>query len=249
MIILKTSEDINAIRKSCKIVSKILTILENEAEEGLTTKHLDKLSITVCKDMGAVPGFVTYKNFGASICTSINNEVVHGKPSERVLKDGDILSIDCGVIYDGWWGDSAITIPIGDINKEARELIHSTKSCLDKGIIAAKAFNRIGDISHAIETESVKFNHTVVKEFTGHGIGKDLHEYPPIPNFGNSGEGEVLKPGTVIAIEPIISSGNGNTITLSDKWTTITSDNSLSAHFEHTVAITTDGVEVLTDRN
>jgi methionyl aminopeptidase len=249
MIILKTSEDINAIRKSCKIVSKILSILESEAKEGLTTRYLDKLSIMICKDMGAIPGFVTYKNFGRSICTSINNEVVHGRPSNRVLKDGDILSIDCGVIYGGWWGDSAVTIPIGNVNDGAKELIYATKSCLDKGIIAAKAFNRIGDISHAIETESAKFNYTVVKEFTGHGVGKDLHEYPPIPNFGNSGEGEMLKPGMVIAIEPIISSGNGNVITLNDKWTVVTIDNSLSAHFEHTVAITTNGVEILTDRN
>ncbi len=246
MIILKTLKQVDGIRRSCKIVSYMISELTKEAKPGVTTLHLNNLAEKMCLDKGCRPGVKGYRGYPYAICCSKNNTVVHGFPNNEPLKDGDILSIDIGVEYEGWWGDSAVTIPIGNITKEASDLIYAAKECLSSGIYASMVNNRIGDISYAIQSTCENIGMSIIKEFVGHGIGKELHEKPQVLNFGKPNTGTKIKSGMVLAIEPIISNGSGETIVLGDGWNVLTKDDSLAAHFEHTILVTSDGCEILT---
>ena len=246
MVILKTKGQIDNIRKSCKIVAYVLDTLKKEAKAGATTSYLNNLAETLCLDKGCRPGFKNYKGFPYSLCCSKNNVVVHGFPDDIPLEDGDTLSLDFGVVLNGWWGDAAITIPIGKASDKTSKLIEATMGCLSCGIGMAKVNNRIGDISEAIQSKAESYGFAPAREFVGHGVGRNLHEEPQIPNFGAKNDGVLIKPGAVLAIEPIICIGSGETLTLSDGWNVITKDGNLSAHFEHTIVVTGDGVEILT---
>ena len=249
MIILHGIQDIIGIKKSCSIVAHVLSCLEKEVGPGVTTNYLNDLAERLTYEKGAIPGFKGYRGFPCSICASINEQIVHGISSNIPLKEGDILSIDFGILYKGWYGDSALTVPVGKISAGHKKLIQTTQECLNLGIQQSHPGNKLGDISYAVQSHAEKKGFSVVREFTGHGIGKDLHEEPAIPNFGNKGEGYLLKPGMVIAIEPMINEGGRETITKSDGWTVVTKDGSVSAHFEHTIAITGNGPIILTERN
>ncbi len=249
MIILKTSTQVDAMRKSNKIVAYVLRELEKAIVPGVTTNYLNQMAEELCFQRGGTPGFKGYRGFPYSICSSRNDEVVHGFPSEVPLKDGEILSIDFGVLYRGWYGDSAFTKGVGKVSKKTRLLMRIGNECLEKGISAAGPYSNLGNISYAIQQHAEKHGYNVVKEFVGHGIGKNLHEEPQVPNYGEKYTGYILKPGTVIAIEPMISSGTAKTTTMKDGWTTRTEDGELAVHFEHTIAITEKGVEILTSRN
>ncbi len=247
MIHLKSDQEINAMRKSGKIVAQILEEIIAMVKPGISTQDIDRFAEGRIKDLGAKPAFKGYNGFPAVICISVNEEVVHGIPSaKRVLKDGDIVGLDFGVIVDGWYGDSARTIPVGKISNDAQKLIDVTRESLFRGIAACKDGNRVFDIGHAVQNYVESFGFSVVREFVGHGIGRALHEDPQIPNFGPQGKGPVLKKGMVVAIEPMINAGGHEVKVLKDGWTAVTVDRSLSAHFEHTVAITENGPEILT---
>lgn len=246
MIILKTKYQVSSIRKSCRVVAKVLSKISHEAKAGVTTRHLDKLAEDLCYSLGAVPGFKGYKGFPYTICASKNSTVVHGFPDDEPLKEGDLLSVDFGAVINGWYGDAAITLGIGVQPYINEKLLGVGAECLLMGIAKIVPHGRLGDVSHAIQhhTESNGFN--VVKNFVGHGVGRDLHELPQIPNFGKPRTGLILKPGMVLAIEPMITEGSSDTETLSDGWTTVTKDKKMAVHFEHTVVVTKEGVEVLT---
>ena len=248
MIILHRKQDIVKMEKSCSMVAYVLSRLEKEVAVGVTTKYLDALSETLTFEKGAIPGFKGYRGFPYSICASVNEQVVHGFPSDEPLKEGDILSIDFGILYKGWYGDSALTIPVGKISRRRKKLIQVTEECLKLAIQQSYSENTIGDISYAIQRHAEENEFSVVKDFTGHGIGKDLHEEPAIPNFGSKGDGYRLKNGMFIAIEPMIVAGNGDTITKPDGWAVVTKNGSVAAHFEHTIAITENGPIILTER-
>lgn len=249
MIILKSAKQIRNIHKSCIITAHVLKNLKKEIKVGTTTKYLNTLAEELCYDKGGIPGFKGYQGFPFAICASKNDEIVHGFPDNIPLKDGDILSIDFGTILKGWYSDSAFTVSVGNVAKQTKKLIEIGKVCLHKGIEAAVSGNRIGDISNSIQYHAESNGFQVVKDFTGHGIGKNLHEKPPIPNFGNSNEGIKIKSGMVLAIEPMLAVCGADPIPTSNGWTMKTSDGLPSVHFEHTVAITDNGVEVLTKRN
>lgn len=248
MIYIKTNSQINEIRKSCQIVAYILNKIEKEIKPGITTMYLNNLAEDLVRKKKALPAFKGYRGFPYSICSSRNEEIVHGFPSYEPLKDGDIISIDFGATLNGWYGDSAITRPVGTINEKAKDLIETTERCLYAGILRAIPGNRIGDISNRIEQVAKSKGYEVVREFVGHGIGRNLHEDPSVPNFGKPHEGYMLKVGMVIAIEPMLVESSNSAIVLSDGWTTVTGDGGLSAHFEHTIVITENGPEILTDR-
>ncbi|MCK4454665.1 type I methionyl aminopeptidase [candidate division WOR-3 bacterium] len=249
MIILHGIQNILEIKKSCSIVAYVLACLEKEVKPGITTNYLNSLAETLTFEKGAIPGFKGYRGFPYSICASVNEQVVHGFPSDKPLKEGDILSIDFGILYNGWYGDSALTIPVGKISNKHKKLIKITNECLTLAIQQSHSGNTIGDISYTIQQCAEKEGFNVVKNFTGHGIGKNLHEEPPVYNFGNKGEGYLLKNGMVIAIEPMVVAGNAETITGSDGWTVLTKNGDMAAHFEHTIAITNEGPIILTNRN
>jgi methionyl aminopeptidase len=249
MIILKTPSQIDGIRRSCEIVAYVLKELKNNIKPGVTTNYLNEMAEDLCLQKGGTPGFKGYRGFPYSICSSRNEEVVHGFPSNNKLVEGEILSIDFGVLYKGWYGDSAFTAPVGIVSKEIKKLLAVGEACLYEGIKVAKAYNRIGDVSHAVQTYAEKRSYNVVREFVGHGIGQDLHEEPQVPNFGPKGRGYMLKPGSVIAIEPMVSAGTCEILTMKDRWTVKTADGMPAVHFEHTVAITNNGTEILTKRN
>ena len=210
--------------------------------------ELDRFAEAYLLERGARPAFKGYRSYPFTLCTSINEEVVHGLPSSRELKEGDILSLDMGAVVDGYYGDSAITLPVGDISADAVRLLRVTRECLDQAIAAARGGARLADISEAVQGHAEVNGYSVVRIFVGHGIGKELHEAPQIPNFVETGRGRgpILKPGMVLAIEPMVNAGGPEVRVLEDKWTAVTADGSLSAHFEHTVAITENGTEVLT---
>jgi methionyl aminopeptidase len=234
-------------RKSGAIVAQILHEMAELVVPGVTTYDIDRLAESRCKELGAVPAFKGYHGFPACVCVSINDEVVHGIPSKkRVLKEGDIIGIDFGVHVDGWFGDSARTVPVGKISPEARRLMDATQKSLELGIAQAREGNRIFDIGHAIQNYVEGFGYGVVREFVGHGIGRALHEEPQVPNYGPRGKGLALKAGMVLAIEPMINAGSPEVKVLADGWTAVTRDRSLSAHFEHTVAILPEGPTILT---
>lgn len=248
MIELKSVEEINKIRKSCDIVKKVLNRLKEMAKVGLATIEFDKEARRITSAYGAKPAFLNYKGFPASVCISINNEVVHGIPSpNRILKDGDIISIDFGVFYNGYYGDAAITISVGNITDKSSKLIEVTRQALYNGIEKAKEGNKLFDISFAIQDYVEKNGFSVVRDFVGHGIGKKLHEEPMVPNYGKPGTGIELKNGMVLAIEPMVNEKGYEVLILEDNWTVVTKDNGLSAHFEHTVAITENGPLILSD--
>ncbi len=244
-IILKTSEEIEIMRRSNVIVAEILQILKENVRAGSTTMDIEKLAEEEIRKRKAKPAFKGYRNYPYCLCTSINDQVVHGMPSMRALKDGDILSIDCGVLYEGFYGDSAITVPVGKATDEAMRLINVTAASLDRAIEAAREGNRLMDISFSVQSYVEAAGFSVVREFVGHGIGRELHEPPQVPNFGTPGRGIRLKAGMVLAIEPMINMGSSGVRVLDDGWTAVTVDGSLSAHFEHTVAITGNGPYVL----
>jgi methionyl aminopeptidase len=238
MIHIRTNEEIELIRKSALMVSATLTEVAKFLKEGITTSSIDAMAEQFIRDNGGVPSFKGYGGFPASLCISVNEVVVHGFPSDYVLKDGDIISVDCGVYMNGYHGDSAYTFAIGNVAPETLKLLQVTKQSLYKGIAEAKENNRVGDISFAIENYTHKeHGYGVVRELVGHGVGKNLHEDPQVPNYGRRGDGKRLKEGIVIAIEPMINMGRKEVVTLEDGWTVVTIDRKMSAHFEHTVAV------------
>ncbi len=248
MIILKKPEEIEKIRAACQIVARILERVSREIRPGVSTFQLNELSERLAAKEGARPAFKGYRGYPFSLCTSVNSEVVHGLPSKkRILKEGDLISLDFGVVKDGYYGDAAVTIPVGEVSEEAKKLIEVTREALYRGISKADPDHRLFDISSAIQSYVEKRGYSVVREFVGHGIGRNLHESPQIPNFGKKGQGVRLKPGMVLAIEPMINQGGAEIRILADNWTAVTKDGKLSAHFEHTVAITENGPDILTE--
>jgi len=252
MIILKNENEIEEMRHASQVVVEVLQCLKGRSTPGVSTWDLNMIAEELTVKRGAKPAFKGYRNFPASICCAINDEVVHGIPSKKkILRDGDILSIDFGVYQNGFYGDSAITIPVGDVSSEAQSLMEATKNSLYKGIEKAIPSNRLYDISYAIQSYVEEAGFSIVRSFVGHGIGRKLHEDPQVPNFvptnGNRWNGIRLKPGMVLAIEPMVNIGNPDIKILNDGWTAITEDGNLSAHFEHTVAISGNGSLILTE--
>jgi methionyl aminopeptidase len=237
---------VERIRESAQIVGRCLLLLGKEVRPGMTTKELDRMAEEFIREEGGEPAFKGYRGYPASICSSINEEVVHGIPSgKRVLKEGDVVSLDIGVKKAGFFGDAARTFAVGTISDAAQRLLEATERSLHAGIDQARPGGRVSDISAAIEREVKKSGFSVVRALVGHGVGKELHEEPQVPNYGRPGEGPKLRTGMVLAIEPMVNMGGADVITLSDQWTVVSADKSLSAHFEHTVAIGDDGPVVL----
>ncbi len=248
MIILKKPEEIEKIRASCQIVAKVLREVSKKVRPGVSTFELNELSEKLAAKEKARTAFKGYRGYPFSLCTSVNSEIVHGLPSKkRILKEGDLISLDFGVVKDGYYGDAAVTVPVGEVSEEVIDLINVTREALYRGIAKADPKHRLFDISHAIQSYVEARGYSVVREFVGHGIGRNLHESPQIPNFGKKGHGIRLKPGMVLAIEPMINQGVADIRILADNWTAVTKDGKLSAHFEHTVAITEDGPDILTE--
>ncbi len=249
MIYLKTREEIELIRESALMVSRTLGLVAAEIKPGVTPLYLDKLAEEFIRDNGGIPAFKGYQGahgpFPATLCISINEAVVHGIPTNQPLKEGDIISVDCGVKKNGYYGDHAYSFGVGEIKPEYQQLLDVTKECLYKGIEQAIAGNRIGDISHAIQHYAEKHGYGVVRELVGHGLGKNLHEEPEVPNYGSRGNGPKLKEGMVLAIEPMINLGKKNIKQLNDGWSIITADGLPSAHFEHDIAIVNGKPEIL----
>ena len=247
---LKTGHELELMRQANQIVAAVLTLLEKEAAPGKTTWELDRLSEECCRDFGAVPAFKGYYGFPASLCASINEEVVHGIPSrKRILREGDIVSLDFGVLYKGFYGDSAITVAIGQVSERKKRLMLATEESLYKGIAQAQAGNRMSDISKAVQAHAEAAGFSVVRQYVGHGIGTQLHEAPEVPNYSLPGKSSPrLQEGMVLAIEPMINMGTYGVKTMGDKWTVITEDWQPSAHFEHSVAITSAGPVILSSR-
>ena len=246
MISIKSEREISLMKKAGNIVYRTHKYLEPYIKPGVTTKELDKLAYDFIISQDATPSFLNYEGYPASICTSINEEVVHGIPSNRKLKNGDIIGIDIGACYQGYHGDSAWSYIVGSVSREKAYLLEHTEKALHEGLKQVKPGNRIGDISNAIETYANSHNLGVVKELVGHGIGNHVHEKPDVPNFGKKGTGPILKEGMTIAIEPMLNLGTREIYLLEDDWTIITQDGSPSAHFEHTVVVTKDGYQILT---
>jgi methionyl aminopeptidase len=246
---IKSQEEIALMRDAGRIVSEILDELEKAVAPGVTTWDLDALAEKLIYQKGARPAFKGYRGFPACLCASVNHEVVHGIPSKRrKLREGDLMKLDFGVVYRGFYGDSARTVPVGKVSPEAQTLLEATREALNKGIQAMMPGNRIGDIGHAVQRYVEARGFSVVRDFTGHGIGRHLHEKPDVPNYGQPGSGMKLRPGMVLAVEPMVNQGTDEVMILEDQWTAVTRDSKLSAHFEHTVLITEGGPEVLTRR-
>lgn len=246
MIILKSRHEIEKMKISNRIVAEVLEEITKKIRVGVTTIELDRLAESVILKKGGTPAFKGYRGYPNSLCISINEQVVHGIPSNRRLKDGDLVSIDLGVYRDGYYGDAAVTVIAGEITTEAKRLLDATQKALYIGIEKARAGNHLSDISNAVQMYVEGEGFSVVRAFVGHGIGTSLHEEPQVPNFGEAGKGPLLKNGMVLAIEPMVNAGVSDVEVLEDDWTVVTADGSLSAHFEHTVAITDNGVEILT---
>ena len=232
--------------KAGAIVGQVLTLLKRSVEPGITTKELDDIACQEIVRNGAKPTFKGYRGFPASICASVNQEIVHGIPGKRVLKEGDIIKMDVGATIDGFIGDAAVSVPVGQVSDQAIALMDATRESLQEGISAAQPGSRVGDIGAAVQNFAEARGYGVVREFVGHGVGRFLHEDPQVPNYGEAGRGHLLRPGMCIAIEPMLNIGDWHTRILEDNWTVVTADDSLSAHFEHTIAITEDGPKILT---
>lgn len=246
MIILKSPQEIERMRVSCRMVAEILEDVKARVKPGVVTAELDEFAEKEAVKRGARPAFKGYGGYGFSLCCSVNDQVVHGMPTKQKLQDGDILSLDFGVVYDGFYGDAAITVPVGTISEVAKKLLRVTEESLYKAIDKAHPGNRLSDISHAVQSHVEPFGFSTVRDFVGHGIGASLHESPQIPNYGLPGRGIRLKAGMVFAIEPMINQMGPDVSILPDGWTAVTVDKGLSAHFEHTVAITESGPDILT---
>ncbi|SFC87484.1 methionyl aminopeptidase [Nocardioides terrae] len=244
---IKTPEQIDAMRRAGLVVGRTLELLRTSVRAGMTTAELDAIAEDSIRSSGAVPSFLGYQGFPASICTSVNDEVVHGIPGDRVLADGDIVSIDCGAIVDGWHGDAAITVALGDVTDELTALMAVTEEAMWRGIAAAGLGGRVSDISHAVERHvrgAGRFG--IVEDYTGHGIGSEMHQAPDVPNYGRRGKGPKLVEGLALAVEPMITLGTKETDVLDDDWTVVTTDGRWAAHFEHTFTLTPQGAWVLT---
>lgn len=247
MIYIKSPEEIRLMRPACKAVAKTLRKLRGIVRPGISTKDLDDFANKCLKEIGAKPGFLNYNGYPATLCVSVNEEIVHGIPSSsRILEEGDIVSMDMGAIINGFYGDAAITVPVGRISGGAAKLIEVTERSLEEGLSVVRAGIRLGDVSSAIGSYAREHGMSVIEEYTGHGVGRRLHEDPSIPNFGHPGTGPVLKAGMTLAIEPMLAIGDPDLIILEDGWTAVTEDGSYAAHFEHTVAVTENGCEILT---
>ncbi|RBW67777.1 type I methionyl aminopeptidase [Bacillus taeanensis] len=246
MIICKTPREIEIMREAGRIVALTHQELQKHIKPGITTLELDKIAEQFIRSKDAIPSFKGYNGFTGSICASVNEELVHGIPGDRVLKEGDIISIDIGAKYNGYHGDSAWTYPVGKISDEDQRLLDVTEESLYLGIKEVKPGERLSNISHAIQVFAEAEGFSIVREYVGHGVGQELHEDPQIPHFGPPGKGPRLKPGMVLAIEPMVNAGSRYVRTLADNWTVVTTDSKRCAHFEHTVAITEDGYEILT---
>ncbi|UCZ53390.1 type I methionyl aminopeptidase [Bacillus shivajii] len=246
MIICKTPRELDIMRVAGKIVALTHQELQKHIEPGITTKELDNIADKLIRSHDAIPSFKGYNGFTGSICASVNDELVHGIPRDRVLKDGDIISIDIGANYQGYHGDSAWTYPVGNISEGTRKLLEVTEESLFKGLAEAKPGERLSNISHAIQTYVESYGFSIVREYVGHGVGQELHEDPQIPHFGPPGKGPRLKSGMVLAVEPMVNAGSRHVRTLQDNWTVVTADGKMCAHFEHTIAIVDTGYEILT---
>jgi methionyl aminopeptidase len=243
---LRTKDEVSRIREASLIVHDILQEIIRAVAPGVTTAELDRLAEARTRERGAQPAFKGYHGYPASICVSVNEEVVHGIPSpKRTLREGDIVGLDFGVVHRGYYGDSAYSVPVGKVSAAASRLLDTTREALARGIAAAGARNRLGDVGAAVQSYVESHGFSVVRDFVGHGIGCKLHEPPQVPNFGAPGTGVRLRPGMVLALEPMVNAGGPDVVTLDDGWTAVTADRSLSAHFEHTVAVTENGPEIL----
>jgi len=247
VVYLRDRDEIEAIRSAAQLVGQTLVMLGREIKPGITTGELDRLAETFIRDHGARPAFKGYRGFPASICPSVNDEVVHAIPGRYRLREGDIIGIDVGVEKNGYYGDAARTFPVGEVDDDVERLLRVTREALLLGVAQAKAGNRIGDISHAVQSHAELSGYSVVRALVGHGIGREMHEEPQVPNFGSPDRGPRLMVGQVLAIEPMINAGSPDVMTRADGWTVVTKDGSLSAHFEHTVAVGAQGPEILSD--
>lgn len=246
MIICKTPREIEIMKEAGRIVALTHRELQRFISPGISTKQLNEVAENFIKQHNAIPSFKGYNGFRGSICTSVNEELVHGIPGDRILKEGDIISVDIGANYKGYHGDSAWTYPVGAVSSEVQKLLEVTEDSLFVGLKEAKPGERLSNISHAIQTYVESYGFSIVREYVGHGIGQNLHEDPQIPHYGPPGKGPKLKPGMVLAIEPMVNAGSRYVKTLEDNWTVVTQDGKMCAHFEHTVAITETGFEILT---
>lgn len=247
MVVIKSSRELQKMKDACRISANALVVAGKAVEPGVSTLEIDTIVRKYIEKEGATPSFLGYGGFPASACISVNNVVIHGIPSKKqILKEGDIVSVDVGAFYDGFHGDNAYTFKCGKVSPEAEALLKATEESLYEGIKQAKAGNRVGDIGSAVQKYVESRSYSVVRDFVGHGVGAKLHEEPSVPNYGTPGRGVRLIPGMTIAIEPMVNAGDYKVKVLSDEWTTVTSDGSLAAHFEHTVAITSDGPQIMT---
>ncbi len=246
-IILKSAKELAIMRQAGRIVAETLARLREAARPGVSTAELDRIAYETVTRNGAKPAFLGYRGYPASLCASINDEIVHGIPRpDRILNEGDVVSLDFGSVYQGFVGDAAITVGVGQISPQAAKLLEVTEQALGKGIEQARAGHHLTDIGAAIQAHAEAAGFSVVRKYVGHGVGRAMHEKPEVPNFGPAGRGPVLRPGLVLAIEPMVNTGTYETIELTDGWTVVTADGGLSAHFEHSVAVTPDGPEILT---
>jgi methionyl aminopeptidase len=246
MLYLKTEEEVGLLRESNMLVSRTLAEIARHIKPGITTLYLDSIAETFIRDHSAIPAFKGYGGFPNTLCTSVNDEVVHGIPSDYSLREGDIISVDCGVILNGWVGDSAYTFAVGEVTEEVKSLMDFTRASLEEGVKAAVAGNRVGDISSAVQEKAESGGYSVVRELVGHGLGKKMHESPEVPNYGKKGSGPKMEKGLVICIEPMINLGKKETIQMPDGWTIKTADGKPSAHFEYAVAVNKGKADVLT---
>ncbi len=245
MVYVRDASEIDAIRAASQVVGRTLAMLAGEVRPGITTRELDVLAETFIRDHGAEPAFKGYRGFPATICPSVNDQVVHAIPGDYRLQEGDIISLDVGAKKDGYYGDAAVTLPVGEISDSARTLLKVTEEALLAGISKARAGSRLGEIGQAVQTHAERHGLSVVRSLVGHGIGREMHEEPQVPNYGPANRGPRLLEGQVLAIEPMINVGGPDVVTKPDGWTVVTRDGSLSAHFEHTVAVGRDGPEIL----
>ena len=247
-VVLKSSQEIEKMRRAGKIVREVLELVRTRVKPGVTTLDLEKAAEARLKELNVKAAFKGYHGYPCVLCTSVNSEVVHGIPSpKRVLKQGDIVSVDFGVVVDGYYGDSAITVPVGEIGENAARLLRVTEQSLQAAIAVVKPGATLGDVGAAVQGVVEGEGFSVVRDFVGHGIGSQMHEDPQVPNYGQKGQGMKLKPGMVIAIEPMVNAGKPEVMVLEDGWTAVAKDGSMSAHFEHTVAVTADGARILTE--
>lgn len=246
MIIAKSAKDLDKMRVVGELIADVREALRGMVEPGISTMELNNAADRMIRDAGAIPTFIGYHGFPYAICSSVNAEIVHGFSKTEPLKDGDIVSLDMAATYDGFVGDTAMTLPVGEITEELRQLIRVTEECLEFGIEASRIGNRVGDVGWAVQQHADKFGYGIVRDYTGHGIGRHMHESPQIPNYGRPGTKEKIRAGYCFAIEPMLNLGTHETRTLSDKWTVVTLDGKPSAHAEHTLAVTADGPEILT---